>query len=203
MVREAQAEVRPARTMDPRRETRETRTAASEARAPSDVLRVDGRARGGGALRWSDLLAIVLAGVLTACTRAYDVGDHVLVEWEGKDYPAMILDVPGPGKVKVHYDGYDEMWDEVVSRSRLKGRIEGPISNVPEPPEKVRRAAADASKNNKFKIGDRVTVEFHRHFYPAVIVGVVGPEKYRVHYEGYGNEWDENVGPDRMRSKTP
>jgi len=147
--------------------------------------------------------ALALAAVLAACTRAYDVGDHVLVEWEGKSYPAMVLDVPGPGKVKVHYDGYDEMWDEIIPRSRLKGRIEGPISNVPEPPEKVRRAAADASKNNKYKLGDRVTVEFHRHFYPAVIVGVVGPEKYRVHYEGYGNEWDENVGPERIRAKTP
>lgn len=145
----------------------------------------------------------MLAVALAACTRAYDVGDHVLVEWEGKNYPAMIIDVPGPGKVKVHYDGYDEMWDEVIPKARLKGRIEGTVSPVPEPPEKVRRAAAEAAKSNKFKIGDRVTVEFHRHFYPAVVVGVVGPEKYRVHYEGYGNEWDENVGPERIRTKTP
>ena len=140
---------------------------------------------------------------LAACTRAYDVGDHVLVEWEGKNYAGVITDGPGPGKIKVHYDGYDEMWDEVVPRARLKGRVEGRLTSVPEPPEKVRRAAVEAAKSNKFKIGDRVTVEFHRHFYPSVIVGVVGPEKYRVHYEGYGNEWDENVGPERIRQKTP
>lgn len=148
-------------------------------------------------------MAVALALVLVACSRTVDVGDHVFVEWEGKDYPAMIVDVPGPGKVKVHYDGYDAIWDEVVPRGRIKGRVEGNVATVPDPPEKVRRAAAEAAKKNKYKIGDRVTVEFHRHFYPATIVGIVGPEKYRVHYEGYGNEWDENVGPERIRPKTP
>jgi hypothetical protein len=147
------------------------------------------------------LQAVALLG-LAACSRAYDVGDHVMVDWEGKEYPAMIVDVPGPGKVKVHYDGYDEMWDEVVPRNRIKGRVEGKVT-IPDPPDKVRKIAVEAAKNNKYKIGDRVSVEFHRHHYPAVVVGIVGPERYRVHYEGYGNEWDENVGPERIRPKGP
>ena len=50
------------------------------------------------------LLAIVMLTLMllstSACKRAYDVGDHVLVEWEGEVYPAMIIDIPGPGKVK-------------------------------------------------------------------------------------------------------
>jgi hypothetical protein len=136
----------------------------------------------------------------SGCSRAYDVGDHVLVEWEGKVYPAMIIEVPGPGKVKVHYDGYDEMWDEVVPRGRIKGRVDGPVP-TPEPPEKVRRTAVAAAKSNAYKMGDRVKVDWHGHYYPAVIVGVVGPERYRVHYEGYGNEFDENVGRDRIQAK--
>ena len=147
------------------------------------------------------MLALMLLST-SACRRAYDVGDHVLVEWEGEVYPAMIIDIPGPGKVKVHYDGYDEMWDEVVARSRLKGRIEeGTEIPSPEPPDKVRRTAVEAAKTNKFKIGDRVKVDWHGHFYPAVIIGIVGPEKYRIHYQGYGNEWDENVGRDRIRGQ--
>lgn len=144
------------------------------------------------------LVAVVM--LLSGCSRHYDVGDHVLVEWEEDVYPAMIIEVPGPGKVKVHYDGYDELWDEVVPRSRVKGRVEGTVVS-PDPPEKVRRTAVEAAKTNKFKIGDRVRAEWHAHTYNAVIVGIVGPERYRLHYEGYGSEWDENVGRERLRSK--
>ena len=146
-------------------------------------------------------MTLLLAALtLLGCSRAYDVGDHVLVEWEGAVYPAMIVEIPGPGKVKVHYDGYDEIWDEVVPRRRLKGRVEGPVE-IPEPPEKVRRTAVEAAKTNQYKIGDRVKAQWHGHYYPAVVVGIVGPERYRVHYEGYGKEWDENVGRDRIRSR--
>ena len=120
--------------------------------------------------------------------------------WLYAEYPAMIIEVPGAGKVKVHYDGYDEIWDEVVARSRLKGRVEGTVT-IPEPPEKVRRTAVEAGKTNQHKIGERVKVEWHGHYYNAVVVGVVGPERYRVHYEGYGNEWDENVGRKRIQAK--
>lgn len=145
------------------------------------------------------LLALALL-VISGCTRHYDVGDHVLVEWEGGVYPAMITEVPGPGKVKVHYDGFDELWDEVVPRSRVKGFVEGTVP-IPDAPEKVRRTAVEAAKTNKFKIGDKVRAEWHNYTYNAVIVGIVGPERYRVHYEGYGSEWDENVGRERLRAK--
>jgi hypothetical protein len=146
------------------------------------------------------LLLAVLLVLSSGCQRSYDVGDHVLVEWEGNVYPAMIIEVPGPGKVRVHYDGYDEIWDETVRRDRIKGYVEGPVT-IPEPPEKVRRTAVQAAKTNQHKIGDRVSAQWHNHWYPAVIVGVVGPERYRIHYEGYGNEWDENVGPERIKPR--
>jgi hypothetical protein len=143
------------------------------------------------------LLACLALG---GCSRHYDVGDHVMVEWEKDVYPAMIIEVPGPGKVKVHYDGYDEMWDEVIQRNRIKDKVEGTVP-IPDPPEKVRRTAVEAAKTNQWRIGDRVKSEWHGFQYPAVIVGIVGPERYRIHYEGYGNEWDENVGRDRLQQK--
>ncbi len=147
------------------------------------------------------LLALCLL-FSSGCRRAYDIGDHVLVEWEGATYPGVIIDIPGPGKVKIHYDGYDEMWDEVVPRSRLKGRIEeGQEVPSPEAPAKVRRTAIEASKTNRFKMGDRVKVDWNGHYYPAVISGIVGPERYRIHYLSYGSEWDENVGRERIRGQ--
>ena len=141
---------------------------------------------------------LVVALLAPACNRSYDVGDHVLVEWEGKEYPAKIILVPQAGKVRVRFDGYDEMWDQTVNRSRIKGRVEGPVE-IPEAPEKVRRTAVEAAKTNQYKIGERVKVQWHNHYYPAVVIGVVGPERYRIHYEGYGNEWDENVGRERIK----
>jgi len=137
---------------------------------------------------------------LAGCKRSYSVGDHVLVEWEGQNYPAHILEAQGPAKYKVHYDGYDSVWDEVVPRSRIKSMVEGQMV-PPEPPAKVRAKAIQAAQTNVHKIGDRVRVEWHGQIYPAVITGIVGQERYRIHYEGYGNEWDEIVGLSRIQPK--
>lgn len=137
---------------------------------------------------------------LVACKRHYGVGDHVYVEWEGQEYPAMILSLEGPSKFKVHYDGYDTIWDEVVVKDRIKKRVEGPVV-TPEPPAKVRAKALAAAQTNIYKVGDRVRVEFHGHVYPATVIGIIGQERYRVHYDGYGPEWDETIGRDRIQQK--
>jgi hypothetical protein len=124
----------------------------------------------------------------------------VLVEWEGDVYPAHIIDAPGPAKFKVHYDGYDVIWDEVVPRDRIKGLIQGPV-RAPEPPAKVRANAMRAAQKNTYKMGEHVRVEWHGQIYSARITGIVGQEKYRVSYEGYGPEWDEIVGIARIQPK--
>jgi hypothetical protein len=144
------------------------------------------------------LLALLLG--LPGCKRPYGVGDHVLVEWEGGVYPAMIVATEGPTKFKVHYDGYDAIWDEVVVRDRIKGAVEGNVVH-PEPPPKVRQKAMSAAQTNVYRIGDRVRVEWQGHMYPAVITSIVGQERYRIHYEGYGNEWDETVGLNRIHPR--
>jgi hypothetical protein len=145
-------------------------------------------------------LLVALALGTGGCKRHFAVGDHVLVEWEGNVYPAMILESVSPTKYKVHYDGYDPVWDEVVPRDRVRGVVEGNVVH-PEPPAKVRAKALQAAQTNVYKIGDRVRVEWHGQMYPAVITGIVGQERYRIHYEGYGPEWDETVGLSRIQAK--
>lgn len=136
---------------------------------------------------------------LVACQRTYRVGDEVMVDWEGKEYPATILTAE-PAKFKIHYEGYDETWDEVVPKSRVKGFRKG--SEVrPEAPAKVRAKALEAAQTNTYRVGDSVRVEWSGRFYNAQIIEVVGKERYRVHYEGYGPEWDENVGLARIQPK--
>jgi hypothetical protein len=144
--------------------------------------------------------ALLLALSPLGCKRKYDVGDKVLVEWEKNNYPAVILESKGPTKFKVHYEGYDPMWDEEVPRERIKSLVEGKVVH-PEPPLKVRAKALQAAQTNIYKIGDRVRVEWHGTMYPSVIVGIVGPERYRIHYEGYGDEWDDTVGLNRIQPR--
>lgn len=147
----------------------------------------------------SKALTIALLIGALACNRGYRVGDEVMVEWEGKDYPAVILSA-NPSKFKVHYDGYDETWDEDVPRSRLKGFRTGNEIR-PEPPAKVRQKALEAAQTNTYRVGDHVRVEWRGRLYPAQIVDVVGKERYRVHYEAYPSEFDENVGLSRIQPR--
>jgi hypothetical protein len=145
-------------------------------------------------------LAGVAAVSSQGCQRSVQVGDHVYVEWEGKEYPAFIKEATSPAKFKVHFDGYDDSWDQVVTKDRIKRPVEGaPVH--PEPPPKVRAKAMKAVQTNQYKTGDRVRVEWHGVVYPAIVTGIVGTERYRVHYEGYGPEFDENVGLSRIQPR--
>lgn len=47
---------------------------------------------------------------------------------------------------------------------------------------------------------DEVEVEWHGSWWPAVIVQRRGG-RWLVHYEGYGSDWDELVGADRIRER--
>jgi hypothetical protein len=145
-------------------------------------------------------LIVIAALSLVGCKKRFGVGDRVLVEWEGKDYPALIKESQPGSKFKVHYEGYDDVWDEVVPKDRVHGLIDGPVAQ-PEPPAKVLKKAVQAAKTNVFKINDHVRVEWHGQVYSATVIGIVGPERYRIRYDGYGQEWDETVGLDRILPK--
>lgn len=146
------------------------------------------------------LIVVALSFGAMACSRSYRVGDEVMVEWEGKEYPAVILSAQGPAKFKVHYEGYDDTWDELVPKARMKGFRTGSEPR-PEPPAKVRQKALEAAQTNTYRVGDHVRVEWRDRLYSAQIVDVVGKERYRVHYDGYGSEFDENVGLARIQAR--
>jgi hypothetical protein len=116
--------------------------------------------------------------------------------------------VEGPSRFRVHYDGYSDDWDEVVPGTRLHGRIPASTVATPVAVTKVRSrpgpsasGAPSASPTVGFRAGERVRVEWHGSIYSATILAEVGPDRYRVRYEGYGPEWDENVGLNRIQRK--
>lgn len=51
---------------------------------------------------------------------AFVVGDPVSVKWKGKWWPASVIEIGRNGRWKIHYDGYDNSWDEWVGADRIK-----------------------------------------------------------------------------------
>src|SRR4051812_35081131 len=48
------------------------------------------------------------------------------------------------------------------------------------------------------KVGDHVLVAWRGGDYPAVIVGIDGASRFRVHYDGFSEDWDELVPGTRI-----
>lgn len=59
---------------------------------------------------------------LGAVINPFKAGDRVRVTWRGSIYPATVIEVAGKDRVKVHYDGHESAWDEVVSVERVLSR---------------------------------------------------------------------------------
>ena len=155
--------------------------------------------------RWLVFAACV--ALAPACKNPYRVGEHVWVEWEGRDYPAYILEKKSATRFRVHYEGYDERWDEDVTLDRIKSRVEGPAP-VPPPPEKVERgsganpkASASAAPVTPYKMGDRVRVRWRGSVYAATVISVAAPDRVLVHYDGHESAWDETVSIERIVSR--
>ncbi|HEX9295353.1 MAG TPA: hypothetical protein VF881_05945 [Polyangiaceae bacterium] len=157
--------------------------------------------------------AIVLLG-MAGCRRAHQVGDHVLIDWRGGEYPAVIVGVEGPAKFHVHYDGFSEDWDETIPATRIRARLSttpgaappaAPRTKTQPKPGASAGASASASAAPQvldvYRLGDHVRVEWHGSIYPATIIGVLGDDRYRVHYDGHGNEWDEDIPMNRVQRK--
>jgi hypothetical protein len=103
----------------------------------------------------------------------YKAGDTVSVQWKGTWYKCSVLEVKDD-KFKIHYEGWGSEWDEWVGTDRM-------------------RAFAG------YKVGDLISVEWKGTWYKSTVLEVKG-ETYKIHYEGWGSEWDEWVSPARIRN---
>ena len=158
-------------------------------------------------MKWPAWAIVFALAALVACRRPNQVGDHVLVEWRGGEYPAVIVGVEGVSRFRVHYDGFSEDWDETIPATRIRGRLSttpGAVAAAPANKTKIRASASASAAPlppSVYRVGDRVRVEWHGSLYPATIVAVLGDDRYRVHYESYGDEWDEDIPMSRIQRK--
>lgn len=66
--------------------------------------------------------------------------------------------------------------------------------------------SVDSSKSEAsyptWETKDEVDVEWRGRWWPATILERKTSGRYLVHYDGYGSDWDEVVGPERVRLRT-
>lgn len=105
-----------------------------------------------------------------------------LVEWHGSYWPVDVEQRLRDGRALVHYVGWGPEYDELAAPERL--RVEVPPDAPP-------------------RRGDALYVEWHGSYWPAVVTDVDADGRARIHYDGYGDEWDETVGPERTARLAP
>ena len=66
---------------------------------------------------------------------------------------------------------------------------------------KVQVVARDAGPAAQYTANQKIKINWKGSVYPGVITQVVGKDQYKIHYDGYGNEWDEVIGPNRIMGK--
>lgn len=97
-----------------------------------------------------------------------------LVEWQGQFWQAEIVEKSGPNRFLIHYVGWGTEWDETVGC------------------ERIRHVAP----------GGAVYVEWGKRYWAAEILRLEKDGSARIHYVGWGPEWDEVVSASRMLRAT-
>jgi len=112
------------------------------------------------------ILTLCILGI--TAVQAQKVNEVVEIESAGAWYPGKILKAEGD-KYFITYDGWSEDFNEWVQTDRLRGF-------------KTAAAPATASPLTKFKVGDKVEVEYGMVPEPATVIEV-GESKYHIKYE--------------------
>lgn len=113
------------------------------------------------------LLLFVISMFATTFTLAQKVNEKVQIEHNGSWYDGKILKVnAAENTYYVTYDGWSESWNEWVGIERLKGFSK---ESAPAP-------------LTKFKVGDRVMVEYGMIPEPATVI-YVGENKYEIEFD--------------------
>ncbi len=112
-------------------------------------------------------------------------GERADVLWRGTWYPAVVKRARGDS-CYIHYNGYNNSWDEWVGPDRIR------IGDMP-------RESVVVGVPGAFAIGSPVSVKWHGSWWPAHVMQTRGNQLF-IHYDGYDNSWDEWVGPGRYRA---
>lgn len=122
----------------------------------------------------ADATASTAQDTNTLCT----VGAQVQVLWQGSWYDATVEQTRADGQCYIGYNGYGDEWDEWVGADRMRPANGGLCS-----------------------VGAPIQVLWQGRWYNATVEQTRADGQCYIGYDGYGDEWDEWVGPERMRSR--
>jgi hypothetical protein len=152
-------------------------------------------------MRWIIIISSLF--VLMHCSRRNRVGEHVWVLYESRPARAFIVEKTGESRVRVQFESCDTSWQREVTTDKITGRVSE--SEAAHPPAVPACAPTNAARKGDaiglaapYRVGDRIRVKWRGSTYNATIVGVVAPERIRVHYEGLESAWDETITTDRI-----
>ncbi len=119
------------------------------------------------------------------------IGQPVQVRWNDAWYEGHIRAVYPDGRVRVHYEGWDDSFDEDVDRAR--------VLQLPGGSQVVQPGGTVATPSTELTEGQRVQVEWLGNWYDGTVLGTELDGSVRVHYEGWDESYDEAVGRNRIR----
>ncbi|MEJ7728310.1 MAG: hypothetical protein WKG00_03765, partial [Polyangiaceae bacterium] len=112
-------------------------------------------------------------------------GSPVTIEKTGQWLPGTVVTGEAGGFAVVSFAGFGPEWTERVSPDRLRAR------------EGARPAAAAEARD--YRVGEKVLVKSQNRLVLGTVVAQLAADSWRVHYDGYGPEIAESVGPDRIK----
>jgi hypothetical protein len=85
----------------------------------ADLSSADAAARGTAGVG-AEAMPVAPSGRPVTPDTPLEAGSPVLAEWQGYWFRARVVSPEDDGTVVIHYEGWDDMWDEAVPRSRLQ-----------------------------------------------------------------------------------
>lgn len=147
---------------------------------------------------------------------AFHAGDKVQVEWEGMWWPARVVAPAKGGRLLVHYDGWEDDWDEEVPLSRVrKGSARAnvtaqafPAMAIGAPPVcqdalQEYLCSQPVTTSTPLRVGDKVRAEWAGFWWEAEVSELHRDGRVKIHYAGWDDSWDESVPRGRLRLHTP
>jgi hypothetical protein len=109
---------------------------------------------------------------------AFTAGEHLLVRTAQRPMLAEVVQPLADGRVRVHYEGFPATAVEDVG------------------PDRIIRPFTGAAPH---RTGEAIGVDVNGRVMPARVVAVVDAAQYLARFDGFGAEYDQVVGPDRLR----
>jgi hypothetical protein len=149
------------------------------------------------------LILTVVFGAAFGCNKPHRVGEHVWVEWEGQRYRAFVIERPAMARYRIQFEGCDSHWQRDVPLDKILGRLDE--AEEQRAPAVVACSSLGAANKGApsgvatpYKIGDRIRVRWRGSVYTASVAGILAPDRFLVHYDGYEAAWDEVVPLERV-----